>query len=279
MDPSNLYRSLLPGQQMTAVKLLQLSDTHLFAKRDQRLKGVDTYETLQAIVALASREEGCQAAVLTGDLSQDETAESYLKVAELVSGLNLPVYALPGNHDEKAHMHEIFGRSAADIRLAGNFRAGGWLVVLLDSAVPGKVEGHVCTDELARLEGLLQDNQSSHTIIFLHHNPMPVGAVWIDDIGVTNAEQFFDVVDRYRQVRAIVCGHVHQEFAGERNGIKLLSTPSTCVQFKPRAAEFAVDELPPGFRIIELSEDGNVGTAVKRLDRLPAGLDLSRQGY
>lgn len=262
-----------------SVKLLQLSDTHLFATRGQRLKGVDTYETLQAVVSLAAKESGCRAAVLTGDLSQDETPESYVKVAELVRGLNMPVYPLPGNHDEKIQMRKIFGKSAADIRLETHFLAGAWLIVLLDSAVPGKVEGYLSTDELSRLDGLLQENQDKNTIVFVHHNPMPVGATWIDDIGVTNGDQLFDVVDRHEQVRAIVCGHVHQEFVGERNGMKLLSSPSTCVQFKPRAPEFQVDELPPGFRIIELGSDGSIRTEVKRLPALPAGLDLSRQGY
>lgn len=37
--------------------------------------------------------------LLTGDLSQDESMHSYLKLRELIEGLLIPTYWIQGNHD------------------------------------------------------------------------------------------------------------------------------------------------------------------------------------
>jgi Icc protein len=44
-----------------------------------------------------------------------------------------------------------------------------------------------------------------------------------------------------------------------------MSTPSTCIQFKPGSKTFALDDLPPGYRRLDLHADGNIDTAVERL--------------
>ena len=49
-----------------------------------------------------------------------------------------------------------------------------------------------------------------------------------------------------------------------------MSTPSTCMQFKPGSKDFALDDLAPGYRRIELFADGRIDTEVLRL----AGSDL-----
>ncbi|MGH8327024.1 MAG: 3',5'-cyclic-AMP phosphodiesterase, partial [Steroidobacteraceae bacterium] len=41
-----------------------------------------------------------------------------------------------------------------------------------------------------------------------------------------------------------------------------LATPSTCTQFLPRSAEFALDRLPPAYRTLELCADGSIVTDV-----------------
>ncbi len=48
---------------------------------------------------------------LTGDLSQDETHQSYEKITEQLSQLNAPVYWIPGNHDNVTHMETVFNQA------------------------------------------------------------------------------------------------------------------------------------------------------------------------
>jgi Icc protein len=61
-------------------------------------------------------------------------------------------------------------------------------------------------------------------------------------------------------------GHVHQASDHLRNGIRLMSTPSTCSQFRPNSDDFAVDERPPGYRWLELYPDGTIETEIRWLD-------------
>jgi len=58
---------------------------------------------------------------------------------------------------------------------------------------------------------------------------------------------------------------VHQETQRHRDGIEWMSTPSTCVQFKPASPEFALDDRPPGYRLLVLGDDGSIETGVRRV--------------
>ena len=71
-------------------------------------------------------------------------------------------------------------------------------------------------------------------------------------------------------MRALTWGHVHQAWEGERRGVRLLATPSTCAQFLPASDDFAVDTRPPAYRILELAADGGIQTGVVWLDRFAA---------
>lgn len=100
---------------------------------------------------------------------------------------------------------------------------------------------------------------------------------WLDRIKLQNAEELFDVINRYPQVRLVVFGHIHQEFERSRRGVRYLGSPSTCVQFIPESERFSWDKREPGFRLIELYPDGTFETRIERVayDRQ---LDLSAMG-
>ena len=98
---------------------------------------------------------------------------------------------------------------------------------------------------------------------------------WLDRVGLTNAAEFLRVIDGHRNVRAIVWGHVHQNYDALRQGVRLLATPSTCAQFLPNADEFAVDRRPPGYRTLELHADGSLLTEVVWVERHAGGSSRS----
>ena len=95
----------------------------------------------------------------------------------------------------------------------------------------------------------------------------------------TDPDAFFAIVDRHPQVRVILWGHVHQEFAQRRNEVLLLAAPSTCLQFLPGSERFAVEEIPPGYRWLDLYPDGTLKTGIERLAQMPGSIDLSARGY
>jgi Icc protein len=263
-----------------SINVLQLTDTHLFGTDEGRLLGVDTYQSLADVIDLALLERGRPDFVLlTGDLTQDETADSYARLRKLVGRLGVKTFYLPGNHDVPELMAEILPGNGSMICRESQFEAGNWQVIMLNSHRPGRVEGLLAAPELERLERLLGQRSELNALVCLHHNPVSAGSDWQDRIALENSGEFLAVLSRFKQVRAVLWGHVHQAFDDALNGMMLMATPSTCVQFKPNEEKFGVDEIPPGYRWLELQSDGQIVTAVSRLPALPNGLQIAAKGY
>jgi len=261
------------------VKILQISDTHLFANDSGRLMGIDTAWTFNAVIE-SVLELGLvhDAVVVTGDLSQDESKESYLRLAQGLKELKMRAYCLPGNHDQGDGMKEAFAGSV-DICSDRSFVIGYWQIILLNTAEERKVYGHLSEKELSFLDNCLGNKPDKHALIAMHHQPQPVGSAWMDNIALDNPGDFFAVVDKHKQVAGIIYGHVHQQFDGLRNAVKLMSSPSTCVQFEPGCASFAVDSAMPGYRWLRLYDDGRIESGVERIRNQEIGLDRSLPGY
>lgn len=237
------------------------------------MKGVDTYRTLSDVLDAALREEPhADMIVLTGDISQDETAGSYDRLAEAFGRFNIPIYFIPGNHDGHLALAERLDSRPNFVR-GSHAVIDDWLLIFLDSTIEGKVEGALSKAELARLDLVLREyGRNKKAVIFLHHNPVNLHPPRPDKIMLLNADEFFEIVDRNGNVAAVVWGHVHQEFNGERNGVRLFASPSTCVQFRPTTTGITIAELPPGYRTIRLAVDGSIESHVSRLEALPEGL-------
>lgn len=247
------------------VRLVQFTDTHLFGDAAEALRGVASLPALRACVAHASAAlEMTDALLVTGDIVQDDPA-GYVHLYETLAPLGRPVLCLPGNHDDVGTMRRELDRGP--FRLDPHVDIGDWRIVLLDSVKPGAASGWLAPATLASLENSLATAGDRHIMICLHHQPIDMRSRWLDSVGLENAKDFFAVVDRFSAVRAIVWGHVHQAWDGERRGVRLLSTPATCTQFLPESDDFAVDHRPPAYRILDLAPDGSVATEVVWLDR------------
>lgn len=252
------------------VLIAQLTDTHLFANPDQDLKGIQTAASLEAVLKeLTELQPQPDYLLLSGDLSQDETPESYDRLVDLLAPLQIPAYWVPGNHDALPTMAERL--RIPPLRSEKAFSAGGWRIVLLNSARPGYVDGELAAAELAWLAAQLRDHSQQPTLILLHHPPLPVGSAWMDAIALQNSADFLALIDRHPQVKLVVFGHIHQEFEQPRQGVTYLGSPSTCVQFQPNRQEFGIDTLAqPGFRLLVLFPDGSYETRVQRLAAQPS---------
>jgi Icc protein len=281
-DPSSplsrKHRGLPTGNAAGSLRVLQITDTHLYADTQRCLLGLNTEESIAEILRQVAEHAGDFDLVLaTGDLVHDGTAEAYRRIGRHFAALERPVYCLPGNHDDPAVMARVIGDGA--VRLTSHALHGRWLFVLLDSTVAGSEGGHLSAPQLALLEERLTTHSDRHALVCLHHQPVPVGSVWMDGMALDNAADFFAVLDHHPQVRGVLWGHVHQAFEATRNGVRLLGSPSTCIQFTPGQAHFGVDRQPPGYRWLLLHPDGRIETGVERLVTLPEGIDLDSAGY
>ena len=92
--------------------------------------------------------------------------------------------------------------------------------------------------------------------------PVPVQSPWIDRYALNFRESFFKVLDRHPAIRAVVWGHIHQDFRLERNGALLLGAPSTVANSLPNHEKFTPDLAGPACRWLELYSDGKLETGL-----------------
>jgi 3',5'-cyclic-AMP phosphodiesterase len=261
--------------EKSVLRLNHFTDPHLYGSETESLRGIATLPALTATLTHAQAHDWPADAVLvTGDIVQDDPA-GYAHFRRLFGALGVPVLCLPGNHDEPAAMHRELNRSPFVV--GGSFDVGLWRIVLLDSSIPGSASGRLSERSLAALDEALASAVHRHCMVCLHHHPVDMDSRWLDRVGLENSTEFLQTIDRHRNVRAIVWGHVHQRYEGLRKGVRLLATPSTCAQFLPHAADFAVDRLPPAYRTLELRADGTLLTEVVWVEKRAA--DCSRSVY
>jgi Icc protein len=161
--------------------------------------------------------------------------------------------------------------AGAPFVVGGHVDLGRWRIVLLDSCLPGSASGRLSGEALRGLEAALGSAGKRHCMVCLHHHPVPMASRWLDRVGLENAPEFLAAIDRHQNVRAVVWGHVHQNYDALRKGVRLLATPSTCAQFLPNSDDFALDPRPPAYRTLELRADGSLLTEVVWLDQHVGG--------
>lgn len=258
------------------IHLLQLSDPHLFSDSQGGMFGLNTLHSLRAVLADVAGHY-FDAGVVTGDLSQDLSPASYRQLHQELAALPMPLYLIPGNHDDRGLIEAEF--SGSRVSSHRELLIGPWQIILLDSQIPGEVGGHLTDGELARLERLLAQGSAAHALVCVHHHPVAMGSKWLDQVGLENGYKLFEILAAHPKVKALLWGHVHQEFDESRAGVRLLSCPSTCIQFKPGCDRFELDLLPPGYRWLRLFDDGTLETGVRRLDTIPGQIDANKKGY
>lgn len=273
-----LSETLLNNED-SPIRLLQITDTHLFAPEDGALLGVPTLKSFRAVVdQVQQRTPDFDAILATGDISQDHTVQSYQHFVDGIEPLEKPCYWLPGNHDYKPSMSNVLPSS--QIQACEHVLIGlHWQIIILDSQVVGVPHGLLSSKQLILLDNALTQHPDRHSLVLLHHHPLPAGSAWLDQHQLKDNQDFWDVLSQHSNVNGIVCGHIHQELDRKVNGVRLLATPSTCVQFLPDSDDFALDSQAPGWRTFELFPNGVIETQVHRLNNSDFSADSDAGGY
>ena len=264
-DDVESIRISRPAEADAVLRIVQVTDCHILASASDRLRGMDTRASFEAVCAAIAEEPRAPDLLLaTGDLSQDESAGAYEYLATRFNRLPCPVFWLPGNHDDPQLMREHL--RGERISAAKRIEIGDWLILLLDSTIPGETGGHLAETQLAFLETSLSNTSAGHALVCQHHQALPAGSEWIDRLGLEPPNQLADAIRPHECVRGVVWGHVHQQLDRRIDNIDWMSTPSTCMQFKPGSPDFALDNRAPGYRWIELHADGRIDSRVQRLE-------------
>ncbi|MBE9064125.1 metallophosphoesterase [cf. Phormidesmis sp. LEGE 11477] len=260
------------------VTLAQISDTHLLADKSALLRGRNPWLSLSAVLqqAIAAQPDGL---LLSGDLAERGELAAYENVRTAIfaaqrqgdrpvkdgvtdTALDLPIYWLPGNHDDLAAMKSAF--QSPCFRGLQAINLGTWQLILLDSVLPQAQvgEGRLSSAALDWLHLELCQHPDKPTIVALHHHPVPVSIDWVDQMQVQNADELLAILDVFPQVKLVSFGHIHFEFQHQRQrsnrpSIAFYGCPSTHLQIDATA-----NHRSPGFRLIHLHADGTHQTQV-----------------
>lgn len=280
LDTDNTALNVSISSPDKPIRIVQITDCHLGQAAGEQLLGMDTDESLDHVLTLLKQEQPAAELLLaTGDLSNHGAEEAYLRLFDKLQALSIPNAWLAGNHD----LRELMVTSVGESCMPRTVNLGNWLILMLDSAVPGKVEGKLGAEELGRVARNLKSSpDAEHVLICLHHQPVSIGCAWLDEQQVADSAALIDLLAKEPRVRGIVWGHVHQAFRARDArlpGVELLSSPSTCVQFAPNSADFQLDKCAPGYRWLDLHTDGCIESDISRIQGIDLQVDYDSQGY
>jgi len=269
----DLFKNLPEG----SLKILQITDTHLYAETSGTLLGMNTQQTMNEVFEMTRNCGPIDMILSTGDLVHDSSVAGYKRFQKIMEQPDVPVFCLPGNHD----IAEVMRETLVDSRVVyiPAVIQGDWLFVFLDSTLADSEGGKLSQKELDLLQATLSEHPDKHALVCLHHHPVHVDSKWMDTMVLDNADDFFKIIDQHSHVKGILWGHIHQVYEGKRNNIPLLASPSTCIQFTPEKDDFDLDNEPPGCRWLALLPDGEIRSCVTRLAEMPEGLDFNSVGY
>lgn len=187
--------------------------------------------------------------LLTGDLTDQGDARSYQRLKAALADCKFRCLPLVGNHDVRAHFHEVFpGLDDGQGFIQYVEDTGDLRLIIIDTLEEGRHGGAFCAARAGWLEDRLAEAPDKATYIAMHHPPVECGIEWMN----TDPEEpwvlnFSAVIARHPQVRGLICGHLHRSvtaaWQGKTVAICSSSAPQVTADFTPMDSD-APDHRP-----------------------------------
>ncbi len=231
-----------PTYSKKQATFIQISDCHI--DDDEICMGVNTHQHLNSIVENISK-INTSAVLISGDLTHNGTSTSYQLFKEILSPIDAKMFVFAGNHDNIDNLSQAFNS-----QLFSQFTLKDWCITHINSVQIGKTSGHVTQQDLQQLDARLNKSSAKYHIITLHHPIVPMNSTWDDNLSLENPDELFEIIDKHPNIKGVIFGHAHESSEFERNGIKIISCPSTALQF--------TNEKRIGFNSYSLFDDGTL---------------------
>ncbi|MEO0821596.1 MAG: phosphodiesterase [Pseudomonadota bacterium] len=210
------------------LKLIQITDCHLMPEGERLFESDPAARLGEAIDSVIAEHADAALVVLTGDLAHDGLPEAYRILRRELARLPMPWQLVPGNHDDRAALRDVFPEVEADAEgfLQTVRDLAGLRLLFLDTVDPGVHSGAYCAARRAWLAEALRGADGRPACLFMHHPPMPIGIPRLDQYGLAEPEAFAGVLEG-QPIRQIFFGHVHRPLSGSWRGIPFSALPGT----------------------------------------------------
>ena len=247
------------------MKIIQITDLHLRCDKSYAAFDINTFQSAKMIVShIRKLHSDLDALVISGDISDDESSESYSNLLEIIDKVDAEIYLMPGNHDSVDEIKKCAFNSKVNSELY--FVRDNWIYFMFNTKKEDSPNGFLKQNEIDIFSNVLSKNRDKYFMIFLHHHPVEIGSPTMDKMIIENSKILLDLIRQNKSIKGVSWGHIHNVFETDLNSAKLFSTPSTCYQSKPKSETFIIDtNEKPGYRIIYFSSDGDLDTEIVRV--------------
>ncbi len=219
----------------SSIKFVQVTDTHFDLKNENSVK------QLEKCVKDINTLKGVSFVIFTGDNISNARENDLTGFIKRINKLKVPYYIVLGNHDvfkgqglSKEKYNQIVRlNNYFWFHLKWNyvFKKKGYTFIVLDGAkevIPGPA-GYYKADTLEWFDQQLEKNQDKPVIIFQHY-PVIESKTFPQSRYKTHkvyqVEKYYDVINKYDNILAIVSGHLHVNSEIMENGIYHINTPT-----------------------------------------------------
>ena len=211
--------------------IAQISDTHI-SIAGQRAYGIAPMaENLARCIEHINQQVPRPDVVLvTGDISYEGRIKELEHAERLFDKLHMPYFIIAGNHDDRDKLLTVFSAPSCPVA-AGSFiqyviDQYDIRLIALDSIVPGESGGQICKERASWLDMKLAEDVDKPTLLFMHHPPIKCGVIETDIDGFDGSQRLGDVVEKYTNIEAILCGHIHTPAHTRWRGTVVSTAPS-----------------------------------------------------
>jgi 3',5'-cyclic AMP phosphodiesterase CpdA len=216
--------------------IAQLSDPHIRLPGQKAYRVVATDAFLPpAVAAVNAQDPRPDVVIISGDLTDFGRPAEYAHLKHMLDRLEMPYLLLPGNHDDRDALAQVFPDHAYLKGVDGHVQYVvedyPVRIVVLDTVVPGQSHGTLCERRLAWLADRLAEAPERPTVIAMHHPPFNTGIGHMDRIGLLQgAGALARIVGAHGNVERILCGHLHRSIQRRFAGTIASTCPSPAHQ-------------------------------------------------
>jgi Icc protein len=240
-------------------RIIQLTDIHIPTDEEleaHKKRGIDPKKNFLGLIDMINPKAD-DLLVITGDIAAfSPNKHIYDWVQAELEKLPCESRVICGNHDDYRVLPEYFDEKyLPNKRYFGQESWNDWDLIYLDTS-------HAQLDE--NQKKWLGDIQLKNTksIIFMHHPPIRIGSMWMEHrYPLNDMQEHWELIKNVPNLKAVICGHYHNDEVKTMDGIEVMLTPSTIYQISddPKDPESRIDSLDAGYRVLELS-DASIST-------------------